>query len=146
MPLAERLPKITRAMAALGEATLLVLRAGLAGVMPPLHRPEFLRETAKIGVHSLVLVLFTGFFTGMVLALQLSVQLEVFGATSLVAAFVSTSTLSPADTGSRRRSRCCRWGSNRGPGHRHGNRGSSRRHRGRSHRGYYRLRQEPGGV
>ena len=85
------LPRTTRALAALGGATLFTFQAGVRGFTLPMYGREFLLETHKIGGQSLFLVCFTGLFTGMVLALQLSVQLQVFGATSLVAPFVSTS-------------------------------------------------------
>src|SRR2546430_15738965 len=45
----------------------------------------------EIGVKSLGIVLLTGFFTGMVLALQSSVQLKTFGATVYVGNLVSAS-------------------------------------------------------
>jgi phospholipid/cholesterol/gamma-HCH transport system permease protein len=44
-----------------------------------------------IGVQSLGIVLLTGFFTGMVLALQTSVQLARFGATSYIGGLVTAS-------------------------------------------------------
>src|SRR5256886_8521764 len=45
----------------------------------------------EIGVKSLGIVLLTGFFTGMVLALQSSVQLRTFGATQYIGSLVSAS-------------------------------------------------------
>src|SRR5690348_16634127 len=45
----------------------------------------------EIGVKSLGIVLLTGFFTGMVLALQSSVQLQAFGISSLVGRLVAGS-------------------------------------------------------
>src|SRR4051812_48347013 len=45
----------------------------------------------EIGVKSLGIVLLTGFFTGMVLALQASVQLSTFGATMYVGRLVTGS-------------------------------------------------------
>src|SRR4051812_49565784 len=45
----------------------------------------------EIGVKSLGIVLLTGFFTGMVLALQSSVQLKTFGATMYIGNLVSAS-------------------------------------------------------
>ena len=45
----------------------------------------------EIGVKSLGIVLLTGFFTGMVLALQSSVQLKTFGATMYIGRLVAAS-------------------------------------------------------
>jgi phospholipid/cholesterol/gamma-HCH transport system permease protein len=61
-----------------------------------LARPHFyLRETIiqmdRIGVGSLFIVVLTGIFTGMVLALQGAVQLEPYGATIYVSRLISTS-------------------------------------------------------
>jgi phospholipid/cholesterol/gamma-HCH transport system permease protein len=57
--------------------------------------PWLLRETLlqmdRIGVGSLFIVMLTGMFTGMVLALQGAVQLEPYGATMYVSQLISTS-------------------------------------------------------
>ncbi len=57
--------------------------------------PWLLRETMlqmdHIGVGSLFIVMLTGMFTGMVLALQGAVQLEPYGATMYVSRLISTS-------------------------------------------------------
>ena len=59
----------------------------LAWQVAPLHlrapvlRQDVVQQMDAIGVQSLGIVLLTGFFTGMVLALQSSVQLRTFGAT-----------------------------------------------------------------
>ena len=45
----------------------------------------------RIGVGSLFIVVLTGMFTGMVLALQGAVQLEPYGATIYVSRLISTS-------------------------------------------------------
>lgn len=59
------------------------------------RRPFYLRETIlqmdRIGVGSLFIVVLTGLFTGMVLALQGAVQLEPYGATMYVSRLISTS-------------------------------------------------------
>jgi phospholipid/cholesterol/gamma-HCH transport system permease protein len=58
-------------------------------------RPFYLQDTIQqmdeIGVKSLGIVLLTGLFTGMVLALQTSVQLKTFGATMYIGRLVSAS-------------------------------------------------------
>ena len=52
---------------------------------------DFIQQMDEIGVKSLGIVLLTGFFTGMVLALQSSVQLKTFGATMYIGRLVSAS-------------------------------------------------------
>ncbi len=58
-------------------------------------RPRYVKETVfqmdVIGVGSIPIVILTGMFTGMVLALQTSVQLKVFGASMYVGKVVSAS-------------------------------------------------------
>ena len=54
---------------------------------------RLLAQVDAIGVKSLPIVLLTGLFTGMVLALQASVQLAPFGATLFVGRFVAASML-----------------------------------------------------
>jgi phospholipid/cholesterol/gamma-HCH transport system permease protein len=70
------------------------------------QRPFYVRDTIDqmdhIGFGSLVIVCLTGIFTGMVLALQASVQLAQFGATAYVGRLVSASAvreLGPVLTG-----------------------------------------------
>jgi phospholipid/cholesterol/gamma-HCH transport system permease protein len=59
------------------------------------RRPFYIQETIlqmdRIGVGSLFIVVLTGLFTGMVLALQGAVQLEPYGATIYVSQLISTS-------------------------------------------------------
>ncbi len=59
------------------------------------RRPQYWRDTFvqmdAIGVQSLIIVTLTGVFTGMVLALQASVQLARFGASAFVGQLVSAS-------------------------------------------------------
>src|SRR5438552_18494427 len=59
------------------------------------RRPWYLRDTLyhmdQIGVGSLFIVLLTGIFTGMVLALQGAIQLEPYGAVQYISRLVSTS-------------------------------------------------------
>jgi phospholipid/cholesterol/gamma-HCH transport system permease protein len=57
----------------------------------PFYHQDLIQQMDAIGVQSLVIVLLTGFFTGMVLALQSSVQLQTFGATMYVGRLVGAS-------------------------------------------------------
>jgi phospholipid/cholesterol/gamma-HCH transport system permease protein len=57
----------------------------------PFYTQDFVQQMDEIGVKSLGIVLLTGFFTGMVLALQSSVQLQTFGATMYIGRLVSAS-------------------------------------------------------
>ena len=55
----------------------------------PFYFSDLVQQMDEIGVKSLGIVLLTGFFTGMVLALQTSVQLKTFGATIYIGRLVS---------------------------------------------------------
>src|SRR5258708_7515572 len=57
----------------------------------PFYGQDWVQQMDEIGVKSLGIVLLTGFFTGMVLALQSSVQLQTFGATMYIGRLVSPS-------------------------------------------------------
>lgn len=57
----------------------------------PFYAQDVVQQMEEIGVKSLGIVVLTGLFTGMVLALQMSVQLKVFGATMYVGTLVSAS-------------------------------------------------------
>ncbi len=57
----------------------------------PFYGGDVVQQMDAIGVQSLTIVLLTGFFTGMVLALQSSVQLKTFGATMYIGRLVSAS-------------------------------------------------------
>src|SRR4051794_23678355 len=57
----------------------------------PFYATDLVQQMDAIGVQSLGIVLLTGFFTGMVLALQSSVQLQTFGATMYIGRLVSAS-------------------------------------------------------
>lgn len=57
----------------------------------PFYAADVVQQMDAIGVKSLGIVLLTGFFTGMVLALQTSVQLEAFGATQFIGRLVAGS-------------------------------------------------------
>jgi phospholipid/cholesterol/gamma-HCH transport system permease protein len=57
----------------------------------PFYRRDLVQQMDAIGVQSLGIVLLTGFFTGMVLALQFSVQMAQFGATMYLGRLVTAS-------------------------------------------------------
>ena len=57
----------------------------------PFYGQDLIQQMDDIGVKSLGIVLLTGFFTGMVLALQSSVQLATFGATMYIGRLVAGS-------------------------------------------------------
>jgi len=57
----------------------------------PFYRGDLVQQMDAIGVGSLGIVLLTGFFTGMVLALQSSVQLKTFGATMYIGRLITAS-------------------------------------------------------
>ncbi len=71
---------------------ILLCGQSLAGLARP---PWYIRETVlqidRIGVGSLFIVILTGLFTGMVLALQGAIQLEPYGASMYVSRLISTS-------------------------------------------------------
>ncbi|MEW6218171.1 MAG: ABC transporter permease [Thermodesulfobacteriota bacterium] len=81
----------------------LMLAQGLAWSVRPPWRPRlFLRQMAGIGVHSTLVVLLTGIFAGMVLALQGYYGFKKFGGESLLGATVAlslTRELGPVLTG-----------------------------------------------
>jgi phospholipid/cholesterol/gamma-HCH transport system permease protein len=57
----------------------------------PFYHQDLVQQMDEIGVKSLGIVLLTGFFTGMVLALQSSVQMAQFGATMYIGRLVTGS-------------------------------------------------------
>jgi phospholipid/cholesterol/gamma-HCH transport system permease protein len=57
----------------------------------PFYGADVVQQMDAIGVGSLGIVLLTGFFTGMVLALQSSVQLKTFGATMYIGRLIAAS-------------------------------------------------------
>ncbi|HEY4216904.1 MAG TPA: ABC transporter permease [Gemmatimonadaceae bacterium] len=57
----------------------------------PFYTQDVIQQMDEMGVKSLGIVLLTGLFTGMVLALQSSVQLKTFGATMYIGNLVSAS-------------------------------------------------------
>jgi phospholipid/cholesterol/gamma-HCH transport system permease protein len=60
-------------------------------VARPFYGRDIIQQMDSIGVQSLGIVLLTGFFTGMVLALQFSVQMAQFGATMYMGRLVTAS-------------------------------------------------------
>jgi phospholipid/cholesterol/gamma-HCH transport system permease protein len=73
--------------------SILVGRTFAAFVRPPLYWRDTFVQMDLLGVQSLVIVTLTGVFTGMVLALQSSVQLSRFGASAFVGQLVSASVI-----------------------------------------------------
>jgi phospholipid/cholesterol/gamma-HCH transport system permease protein len=57
----------------------------------PFYGSDTIQQMNAIGVGSLGIVLLTGFFTGMVLALQMSVQLQAFGQQALIGRVIAGS-------------------------------------------------------
>ena len=57
----------------------------------PFYHQDLVQQMDEIGVKSLGIVLLTGFFTGMVLALQSSVQLQALGQTALIGRLIAGS-------------------------------------------------------
>ena len=76
---------------AVQEYTLLSAAALRALVTPPRYPAEILAQMDSLGVGSLSIVVLTGMFTGMVLALQSSATLDVFGARPYVGRLVCVS-------------------------------------------------------
>lgn len=73
------------------EFTLLCAQTIAALFRPPWYVRETVLQLDRIGVGSLFIVVLTGLFTGMVLALQGAIQLEPYGATIYVSRLISTS-------------------------------------------------------
>ena len=69
----------------------MLARVGRAIVTPPFYYRDVIEQFEAIGVGSLTVVLLTGMFTGMVLALQSGFTLDQFGARSMVGRLVSAS-------------------------------------------------------
>jgi phospholipid/cholesterol/gamma-HCH transport system permease protein len=69
----------------------MVGRAARATVTRPFYYRDIVEQLDIIGVGSLTVVLLTGMFTGMVLALQSGITLDQFGARSMVGRLVSAS-------------------------------------------------------
>lgn len=73
------------------EYVLMVGRVARATVTRPFYFRDVVEQFETIGVGSLTVVLLTGMFTGMVLALQSGITLDQFGARSMVGRLVSAS-------------------------------------------------------
>ncbi len=58
---------------------------------PPFYYREFVTQLDKIGVGSLFIIILTGLFSGMVMALQALIQLKPFAATSYVGGMLAVS-------------------------------------------------------
>jgi phospholipid/cholesterol/gamma-HCH transport system permease protein len=69
----------------------MVGRSGRALVTRPFYYRDVIEQFDIIGVGSMTVVLLTGMFTGMVLALQSGITLDQFGARSMVGRLVSAS-------------------------------------------------------
>src|ERR671918_1924885 len=66
-------------------------KTGRGLVTPPFYYRDIVEQFDAIGIGSLTVVLLTGTFTGMVLALQSGLTLDQFGARSMVGRLVSAS-------------------------------------------------------
>lgn len=73
------------------EYVLMVGKVCRAAVTKPFYFRDVVEQFDAIGVGSLTVVLLTGMFTGMVLALQSGITLDQFGARSMVGRLVSAS-------------------------------------------------------
>jgi phospholipid/cholesterol/gamma-HCH transport system permease protein len=73
------------------EYVLMVGKVARATVTPPFYFRDVVEQFETIGVGSLTVVLLTGMFTGMVLALQMGFTLDQFGGRSMVGRLVSAS-------------------------------------------------------
>jgi phospholipid/cholesterol/gamma-HCH transport system permease protein len=73
------------------EYVLMIGKVGRSVVTRPFYYRDIIEQFETIGVGSLTVVLLTGLFTGMVLALQSGFTLDQFGARSMVGRLVSAS-------------------------------------------------------
>jgi phospholipid/cholesterol/gamma-HCH transport system permease protein len=83
--------RLKSALLELQEYVLMVGKVGRAAVTRPFYGHDMVEQFEAIGVGSLMVVLLTGMFTGMVLALQSGITLDKFGARSMVGQLVSAS-------------------------------------------------------
>ena len=83
--------RLKSALLELQEYVLMVGKVGRAAVTRPFYVRDMIEQFEAIGVGSLMDVLLTGMFTGMVLALQSGITLDKFGARSMVGQLVSAS-------------------------------------------------------
>jgi len=82
---------IKNALLEMQEYLRLVSQVGRALVSRPFYGRDVVHQLDVIGIGSLTVVLLTGLFTGMVLALQSGMTLDQFGARSVVGRLVSAS-------------------------------------------------------
>src|SRR5947209_18464575 len=82
---------VKRSVLAVQEYTYLSLRAVTNLVRKPLYLADTIQQADFISVGSLPIVIMTGMFTGIVLALNTSKTLQPFGSLSLTARLVSLS-------------------------------------------------------
>jgi phospholipid/cholesterol/gamma-HCH transport system permease protein len=73
------------------EYVLMIANVTRAAITRPFYARDIVEQFEAIGVGSLTVVLLTGMFTGMVLALQSGITLDQFGARSMVGRLVSAS-------------------------------------------------------
>ena len=73
------------------EYMLLLGKVGRALITPPIYFRDIIEQLDSIGLGSMTVVLLTGTFTGLVLALQSGLTLDQFGARSMVGRLVSAS-------------------------------------------------------
>jgi phospholipid/cholesterol/gamma-HCH transport system permease protein len=71
----------------------LLLRVIRSCFTRPVYPGDLVQQMDTIGVGSIFIVVLTGFFTGMVLALQSAVEMEQFGATIYIGRLVGASTV-----------------------------------------------------
>ncbi len=83
--------RVKGALIEMQEYTIMLGKAGRAMVTRPFYLRDVIEQFEAVGVGSLTVVLLTGMFTGMVLALQSGITLDQFGARSMVGRLVSAS-------------------------------------------------------
>ncbi len=71
----------------------LLVRVARTAVSRPFYARDTVQQMDQIGVYSLGIVVLTGLFTGMVLALQSAVEMRQFGATIYIGRLVGASTV-----------------------------------------------------
>jgi phospholipid/cholesterol/gamma-HCH transport system permease protein len=89
MPLATIETRLKLALYDIQEIALLAWRSSVRIFQRPFYYREFITQLDKIGVGSLFIIILTGLFTGMVMALQAVIQLKPFAATSYVGGMVA---------------------------------------------------------
>jgi phospholipid/cholesterol/gamma-HCH transport system permease protein len=83
--------RLKSALLELQEYTLMLGKVARAMVTRPFYLRDVIEQFDAVGVGSLTVVLLTGMFTGMVLALVSAITLDQFGARSMVGRLVSAS-------------------------------------------------------